>query len=97
MEFTKNESEFLNVLCTAWVQGWYAGRGGNTTDERKLQDCPDIMKRYPKYVAAPELLEVCDHFSEWQANHFGDFDDEINGQLLCLSNEAQTVIKAATN
>ena len=46
-------------------------------------------------AAAPDLLRVCENFFEWQANHFEDFDDEINGQLLCLANDAEAAIAKA--
>ncbi len=41
------------------------------------------------------LLAVVQNFFEWNANHFGDFSDDINKQLLCLSNEAEAEIAAA--
>ena len=59
MKHTKGEIEFLNILMSAWVAGWYAGRDDETTDDRKRIDCPEIMKRYSKQAAAPELLAAC--------------------------------------
>jgi len=46
-------------------------------------------------AAAPELLEACKNFFEWHANHFEEFSDEINGQLLCLANDAEAAIAKA--
>ena len=45
--------------------------------------------------AAPKLLEACKNFFEWHANHFEDFDNEINGQLLCLANDCEAAINDA--
>lgn len=46
-------------------------------------------------AAAPEGLTFAEHFREWFANHFEDFDSATNAQLLCLDNEAAAfVVKA---
>lgn len=41
------------------------------------------------------LVEAVEHFREWWANHFDDFDAETNAQLLCLDNEASAALKLA--
>lgn len=46
-------------------------------------------------VATPALLEACEDVSTWYADHFGDFSDEINEQLLCLANKLRAAIAAA--
>ena len=43
-------------------------------------------------AAAPDLLEACQNTFTWIADHFGDFDSEVNKQLLCLSNEIEAAI-----
>ena len=43
-------------------------------------------------VVAPKMYELCEHLFEWCADHFGDFDPEINAQLLCLSNDAESIL-----
>jgi hypothetical protein len=47
-------------------------------------------------AAAPDLLNILEHWFTWHANHFGDFSDDINGELLCLSNETDAAIAKAT-
>lgn len=44
-------------------------------------------------AAAPELLKFTQHFFEWHANNFGDFNDKVNGELLCLANEIEPILK----
>jgi len=55
----------------------------------------EALEWWNKVNAMPALLEACKHFFEWHANHFEDFDDEVNGQLLCLANEAEAAIALA--
>jgi len=43
-------------------------------------------------AAAPELLTLAKHFREWWADHFDDFSEDVNGQLLCLDNDAEALI-----
>lgn len=38
------------------------------------------------------LARMVQNFREWYANHFEDFPTEINDQLLCLDNEAETAL-----
>ena len=45
--------------------------------------------------AVKGLLEACQDTFTWIAEHFADFDDEINKQLLCLSNEIEFVVAKA--
>ena len=47
-------------------------------------------------ATAPDLLELAQNFFEWHANHFDDFDAEVNGQLLSLANDAEAAINKAT-
>lgn len=42
---------------------------------------------------APELVERLEAFQEWYAHHFEDFDAETNAQLLCLSNDNESLLK----
>lgn len=46
-------------------------------------------------AAAPDLLKVVQDFSEWYANNYGDFNDEVNGQLYCLGHDADLAIAKA--
>ena len=46
-------------------------------------------------VAAPDLLEVVQHFFTWHSEHFEDFNNETNMALLCLANEAEAAIAKA--
>ena len=57
---TKGELEFLNVLMSAWVGGWYAGIDGAKTDHRKRADCFFIMKENPQFTTTPDLLAACE-------------------------------------
>lgn len=41
-----------------------------------------------------KLKAFVQHFLEWHANHFEDFDAETNSQLLCLANEAESLLSA---
>lgn len=43
------------------------------------------------------LVEFAQNFFEWHANHFEDFSDEINGQLLCIANDAEVAIAKDEN
>jgi hypothetical protein len=36
-------------------------------------------------------LVFIENFREWYANHFEDFSQEINAELLCLDNQAARV------
>lgn len=57
---------------------------------------PEEVKANARLIAvAPELLAACQNYREWWANHFGDFNSEINDQLLCLDNDAEAAIEAA--
>ena len=42
-----------------------------------------------------DLLAACNNWLDWYANHFEDFTDEVNGQLLCLANDTKAAIDAA--
>ncbi len=48
-------------------------------------------------AAAPDLLDACKNFREWWADHFEDFDDHYNGELLCLDNDCEAAIAKATD
>jgi hypothetical protein len=39
------------------------------------------------------LVETCNHMHEWIADHFEEFDDETNMQLLCLNNEIEYALE----
>ena len=39
-----------------------------------------------------DLLAALENWFEWHANHFDDFDGEVNGQLLCLATETEAAI-----
>ena len=55
--------------------------------------CREELENIARLIAiAPELLEFATNFFEWHANHFEDFDSEVNGQLLCLANNAEKAI-----
>lgn len=43
-------------------------------------------------AVAPEMAEALANFRTWFANHFADFDEEVNSQLLCLDNEAAAIL-----
>lgn len=63
----------------------------------KILDRPSAEKEANARLiaAAPDYQTFAKNFFEWHANHFEDFDDEINGQLLCLANEAEAAIAKA--
>lgn len=42
-----------------------------------------------------KLVEACKDFFSWHANHFEDFDDEINKELLCLANQTESALSKA--
>jgi len=46
-------------------------------------------------AAAPALLEAARNFREWWANHFEDYDEVSNGELLCLDNDFEAAIAQA--
>jgi len=55
--------------------------------------CESCGYTIPKDTADKQiLLAACESFFEWHANHFEDFSDEVNGQLLCLANDVETAI-----
>ena len=47
------------------------------------------------FEVTPDLLEAAKHFFEWHAEHFEDFDKNINSELLCLANEFEQAIAKA--
>ena len=63
---------------------------------------PEHLRRYDhreveKILAErDELLDFAQHFFTWHANNFGDFDEDTNGYLLNLANEAEQAIANAT-
>lgn len=42
---------------------------------------------------APKLLQFGRNFFEWHANHFDDFNSEVNGELLVLANEIEPILQ----
>jgi hypothetical protein len=42
------------------------------------------------------LVAALRNFRAWYADHFEDFSTDTNAQLLCLDNEADAALKAAT-
>ncbi len=71
---------------------------------RKAEYITDEAEEIAKLIAnAPqtkqqrdELLDFAQHFFTWHANNFGDFDEDTNGYLLNLANEAEQAIANAT-
>ena len=76
---------------TPWPWKWKQTRGNNFFEHTMF-----TMKANAHLIAAaPDLYEACLHFFEWHADHFDDFDPEINAQLLCLSNEVENAVNKA--
>lgn len=42
-----------------------------------------------------KLVDACENFREWWANHFDDFDTTSNGELLCLDNNFAAALAEA--
>jgi len=53
-KLTKSELKFLDILMSAWVRGWYAGRNGDLTDDGKRPDCTELVIKYPIPASAYE-------------------------------------------
>ena len=47
-------------------------------------------------ASAPDLLEALQTWQTWHANHFADFNEEMNIELLCIDNKAAAAIATAT-
>ena len=43
--------------------------------------------------AYPKLIRRVNVFREWFADHFEDFSPEVNVQLLCMDNDAETLLR----
>ena len=67
-------------------QDIYGGNG------RYIATWSGTIKDARLIAAAPELVEVCQNFFEWHANHFEDFSPEINMELLCLANQCEQAL-----
>lgn len=52
----------------------------------------ELVRRWNSHDA---LLEACENFREWWANHFEDFDKDSNSALLCLDNDFEAAIAEA--
>ena len=63
----------------AWARQYYKGKQAHNRSRRQTN----------KQV----LITALENWFEWHANHFGDFNDEINSQLLCLANDTEAAIK----
>lgn len=68
---------------------------GDMFDENTDPSIGEVDANAKLIAAAPELLEIAQSFFEWHANHFEEFEDHINMELLCLANEAEQAIKKA--
>ena len=47
-------------------------------------------------ASAPDLLAALQTWQTWHANHFADFNEEMNMELLCIDNDAAAAIAKAT-
>ena len=52
----------MDAILAAWVRGWYAGLGGQRTDEGKLKDGAEIFRNLMKDLG---LHEEYDHNHIW--------------------------------
>ncbi len=63
--------------------------GGPLADEH-IEPLTQILESHN------DLLELANAFFTWHGNHFEEFDEEINDQLLFLANLAEQAIAKAT-
>ena len=59
------------------------------------QNPPQFAQWLQQRNAAPDFKKAAENFRGWWANNFGDFDPELNEQLLCLDNDFETAIAKA--
>ena len=64
------------IICNGKTIGWF-------------KDMKPYLKTEEQYDG---LLDACKNFHEWHANHFEDFNEQINGELLSLANDAEQAI-----
>jgi len=69
---------------------YYEGKVANIDEANARRICQCVNN----YGA---LIEFGQHFFEWHANHFEDFDNETNEQLLSLANEIELLLQQAEN
>ena len=70
------------------IVAWVADKKTAEAIERAYNGYADLSRRHA------EAVNALAHFREWHANNFGDFSADVNAQLLCLDNEAETVLSA---
>jgi len=86
---SKEEAEQLFENCSDSVLGHRYEVGQYEIEQYEIDPWHVIP-------ATSELLEFAQHFFEWHAANFEDFDGETNKQLLCLANEAEAAIAKET-
>ena len=93
----KGDYRTRGVLCLEGLDDtnvW--GEGASLYYQIQLKEDYDFIRNIDKlHKSHNDLLEACKHFFEWHADHFDDFDPDINGELLCLSNEVENAIARA--
>lgn len=60
-EYTKGESEYLNILMSAWIAGQTAERYGKSTENKIKADCEGLMRIKPQFAITIDLLEACEY------------------------------------
>jgi len=68
----------------------YARLHGTTVDGSRHHAHADTLREARAAVA--ELITFAESFKEWHANHFDNFSADINRQLLCLANDAESAL-----